>query len=390
MKASINSGGSLLHISHTDIRYDSRILKELHALETFHDYRRVAIGVNREEGATFSEQSSNARIITIRLATKALGFLPRALRYGLNFIELTAVLFFRGLALKPKVVHCHDTLVLPAGLLIKVVTGCRLVYDAHELESNKNAQTPLLSKGTLIIEKVCWGQVDLLVSVSDAIIAWYVNHLGAKAHILVLNSPELSLDPSRRLRSQESGKYFHRLYGIPEDELVFLYLGILGAGRGIEICLETFSEPSLAAHVVFVGYGELSTRIDSYCGKHLNIHLHEPVPHEQVVSLARNADFGLCLVENVSLSDYFCLPNKLFEYCFAGLPVIASDFPEIRRVVESYSLGICCAPDASNVRATIRSVIRRRPPAIVKDLSEVSWSAQAGRLRRAYVNLLES
>jgi glycosyltransferase involved in cell wall biosynthesis len=382
-------GTLLLHISHTDVRFDSRILKELHGLETLQGYSRVAIGVSREEGASASAQSPNARIITFKLVTRMFSFLPRAPRYALNFLELTAVILVRGLALKPALVHCHDTLVLPAGLVIKLATGCSLVYDAHELESNKNGQTPLLSKITLIIEKLCWRKIDLLVSVSDAINAWYVNYFGPKDHILVLNSPEISTDSEGECDQAARRKYFHRLYDIPDEKLVFLYLGILGAGRGIEICLDAFADPSVHADVVFVGYGELATKIQSYCSKYSNIHLHAPVPHEQVVALARNADVGLCFVENVSLSDYFCLPNKLFEYCFAGLPVLASDFPELRRVVEEYSLGICCTPLASEVRAAIRSVVDNPIPAVSKDLSQLSWSAQASRLRSAYRHLLE-
>ena len=46
----------------------------------------------------------------------------------------------------------------------------------------------------------------------------------------------------------------------------------------------------------------------------------------------------MCLIQNVSLSDYYCLPNKLFEYCFAEIPVLASNFPDISQTVEKYDL----------------------------------------------------
>lgn len=378
----------LLHLSNTDIRYDSRILKELRALEVLNKYARVAIGVELDEGASVSDETLRAQIVTVRLFTKLFKVLPRVLRYSLNIIELTVVFFLRGFVLRPVIVHCHDTLVLPVGVLIKLATGCKLVYDAHELESIKNGQTRILSKCTLLIEKLCWRWVDLQVSVSDSILAWYRDNLGLKEHVLVLNSPEIVNRQDFSSGTIGSKRYFHKLYGIPDDKLVFVYIGILGQGRGIKLELDAFTTPTIDAHLVFVGYGVLSSYIQSYCDRYPNIHLHKSVPHAQVVMLVRNADVGLCLIEKTSLSSYYCLPNKLFEYCFAGLHVLGSDFPEIRKVVDQYSLGTCCAVEPKRVREAIQFLIEHRPTRVDTDLSVLSWGAQAERLIHSYCKLL--
>jgi glycosyltransferase involved in cell wall biosynthesis len=270
-----------------------------------------------------------------------------------------------------------------------MLTGCKLVYDAHELESSKNGQTRAFSKGILFVERFCWRWVDLLVSVSDSILDWYRDHLGPKESILVLNSPEIDARTDAGSGAGGSGRYFHVSYAIPGDKLVFVYLGILGAGRGIEIALDAFASSSLDAHLVLVGYGDLSAHIQSYCDRHENIHLHKPVPHDQVVALVAAADVGLCLVENVSLSDYYCLPNKLFEYCFAGLHILGSDFPEIRKVIDEYSLGTCCALEPSKVREAIQFLIDHRPTRTATDFSALSWEAQAERLLHGYRKLLD-
>ncbi|MDZ7765466.1 MAG: glycosyltransferase [Melioribacteraceae bacterium] len=53
------------------------------------------------------------------------------------------------------------------------------------------------------------------------------------------------------------------------------------------------------------------------------------------------ADVGVCLIENISISYYHALPNKLFEYIMAGIPVISSSLPQMKKIVEQYNVGVC-------------------------------------------------
>jgi glycosyltransferase involved in cell wall biosynthesis len=114
--------------------------------------------------------------------------------------------------------------------------------------------------------------------------------------------------------------------------------------------------------------------------------VHDRVPHNQVVSLAKSADFGLCLVENISLSDYFCIPNKLIEYAFSGLPVVASKLPEIQRVVEEYKLGECFDNSAEQLLEVLE---RNQTGEYVQrvegvNLEALGWQAQAFKLERVF------
>jgi glycosyltransferase involved in cell wall biosynthesis len=373
----------ILHISNTDIEADSRIRKELVALSRLPGVQVSVLGVPdiNEDGAV---ELDGARYGKVRMVSRVLKVLPRAARYFFELIEFTFKMVVAGLRSTPDIVHCHDTFALPAGWILKRRLGCHLVYDAHELESNKNAQNAILSWATLLIEKVCWKEVDLLISVSDSIIDWYMSNLGTKPSVLVLNSPAIAADSDARFGAQGRGTYFHEKYRIPAGNPVFVYLGLLSPGRGIEICLDAFAAGPKDAHVVFIGSGRLEQIIAEHSKLHSNIHLHEAVPHDQVVSLVRSADYGLCLIEKASLSDYYCLPNKLFEYCFARVPVLASGFPEISRLVEQYSLGVCCDPDPGSVRAALSQLTKRRAVRVTSDIAALSWEAQASRLTTAY------
>ena len=182
----------ILHLSHTDIRCDARILRQLDALRHLSGVRVAAIGVESGEDAARGAHDDGVRIETVRVMSKQFTLLPRPLRYVINLCELVCRVLPRAVLHRPSVVHCHDTLVLPLGWVTSLLTGAALVYDAHELECHKSGQGRLLSSGTAILEWFCWSQVSLLISVSPAIIDWYQQRYGSKRSVLVLNSPLLS------------------------------------------------------------------------------------------------------------------------------------------------------------------------------------------------------
>jgi glycosyltransferase involved in cell wall biosynthesis len=377
---SVASRMRVLHLSHTDVRFDARILKELAAIRHRLKVELFAIGIVDDEGATAGPAIPGLEIESLNLSLRRWRAMPRPLRHALTFVELLVRMVPKVLAMKPDIVHCHDTLVLPIGALARLLSGSTLVYDAHELESCKNGQSRVLSCATLLIERMCWPLVDLLVSVSPPILQWYSDRLGVKWSVLVMNAPTDQRVANPR---EFPPRYFHDRFGIAEDRRVFVYLGILGPGRGIPLLLEAFGRHGCTADLVFVGYAD-SVGVADAAKRMPNIHLHPPVAHDCVVSLVRSADYGICLIEDVSLSDRYCLPNKLFEYAFAGLPVLASDLPEIRRVVHEHRLGLCCALDVSSVASGIERLVLEDWKVDVSTLQDLTWNSQASRLAEAY------
>lgn len=379
----------ILHLSHTDIRSDSRILKEMEAIKGIDGVQLSGLGVLLNESEAPPTAVRDMNIVAIPLYTRVFQWLPRPLRYALNFAELTIKILLRGWKIRPYIIHCHDTLVLPAGVLLKLISNSLLVYDAHELESNKNGQSRFLSMSTFAVERFAWRSVDHLVTVSDKIIEWYHESFGAKPATLILNSPQIKREEfAGKNLSRIDSLYLRRKFEIPDRCKVFLYLGIIGKGRGIEIALDAFSCCHSDAHFVMVGYGSLVPLAKEAASRLNNIHYHEAVPHDEVVTIASSADVGLCLIENVSLSDYYCLPNKLFEYAFAGLYVLSCNFPEIRRVVHRHGLGSTCDLDADSLVAEIERICIHGAHHETRDLDLLSWDTQAVRLRQTYHRLL--
>ncbi len=373
----------VLHISHTDINYDSRILKEMESLSVA-GYDVAGIGVLGNENVKSTD--TVLTISTIKLFSKQLTFFFRGIKHFFSLIELTIKLVFRAVRFKPNVVHCHDILVLPLGAIVKLFTGAKLVYDAHELESNKNGLSKTLSKLTLLVEKTLWGFVDRLIVVSPSIDKWYQLNVGEKETTIILNSPVIKDD-----KVFNHSNYFRDKFAIATDSKIFLYVGGLGKGRGIDLIIKAFKGTNLKASLIFLGHGGWSDRLKKLAKRHPNIYDHDAVPHDQVVSITRSADIGLCLIQNVSLSDYYCLPNKLFEYCFASLPVLASNFPDISKTVKKYGLGKCCNLDVDSIFNAIQEfeAMDELPMVSVENLYELSWTAQEQKLIGLYRNLLK-
>jgi glycosyltransferase involved in cell wall biosynthesis len=377
----------ILHLTHTDIRFDNRILKELEALSILPDNQLFAIGLIKDEGAAINNTKIlNTKIKHVDSIFRNIRIIPNTLKHLLIFIEFFLKIFIFSLKIRPKIIHCHDTLVLPIGFFLKFIFKSKLVYDAHELESNKNGQTKLFSIITIIIERICWSRINLLISVSPSIINWYSNKFGLKKSTLILNSPKIISYPQHE-KLINNNKYFHKKYNINNDKIIFIYIGALVKGRGIELLLNVFKDPLIKSHIVFMGFGELQNLVFENEKLSHNIHYHESVSHDMITNLVQNADYGLCVLENVSLSDYFCLPNKLFEYAFSGLPVLASDFPDIKNLVHQYNLGICCSFNIKDVKDTIMRLQNNPIYKISSDLNSLSWEEQAKKLRIAYIEL---
>lgn len=376
---------NVLYLAQTDIYSDSRILKEMHCIANIGDIYKVSgMGVEQYEGSSRADNVKGLDIHAIVLRTRKWTFLPRVLRHSCSLVELTTKMFYRAVKLKPSVVHCNDTLVLPLGVLIKLFLKTKLIYDAHELESNRNGLTKMLGKMTFFTEKVLWRFVDALIVVSPSIQKWYIDNIGEKDSEIILNSPVLENV------STDKSFYLRELFSIPTKSKIFLYVGGLVKGRGLDLLIEAFGKKDVRSSLVFLGYGVMSDALKRIAEESENIFVHDAVPHEKVVSVAKSADVGLCLIQNVSLSDYYCLPNKLFEYCFSEIPVLASNFPDISTVVSQYNLGKCCELDVDSISHAIKAFeeMDTLPKIDADALYELSWEAQEKKLIKLYERLI--
>ena len=322
---------SNLHIFLSPCKHESRLLKETESLLPLFDH--ISIACVWEPGLKEIDEIDNKRVIyRIRLLSKRFGkSLPIQ---TIKYIEWVVRILFKFFRSKPKVVHCHSVSSLPVGVAFKILCGSAVVYDAHELETERNGLSGIKKKLTIVSESFFIKRyVDMTVVVSESIAEWYFKKYNIQNIVVVRNVP---LQVATLL---EKKNIFRKKFDIDEGSIVFIYQGVFSKGRSIDVLLDVFSRVNEDRHIVFMGYGQLYDKILVASKKHKNVHLVEAVSPDQIINYTACADVGICLIENTCLSYYYSLPNKFFEYILSGLPVITYNFPDQSKIIVKYDCG---------------------------------------------------
>ncbi|WP_257324821.1 glycosyltransferase [Pseudoalteromonas rhizosphaerae] len=360
----------VIHVSNTDIRSDFRIIRQIKALQ---DYDVIAIGIeDKSEPHKFNLDGYCKYIILKSFSAK---FVTKSIRHFFNLIYFNIQAFLLFKSCKPSLIHVHDTYPLFSAIAYKKLYGCKVVYDCHELESNKGGQSKALARLTYFIESLCYRHCDSLITVSSLIEKWYIDtFLELPYHELIYNSPEFKQNlASKTFSDTNSNK--------------FVYVGQFSEGRNLIELLDIFQDNGQECH--FIGWGVLEDRIIESSKGFKNIHYHKPMPNDLLMEFLNENDFtfGLCILAPISLSDKYSLPNKLFEYTFSGFNVIGSDFPEIASYIKNTNSGYTFKNiEEFKVLLNTGGLIRKNINH--EELDGYSWSQMIVKLRRLYSNLL--
>jgi glycosyltransferase involved in cell wall biosynthesis len=310
---------------------DSRVLKEGLSLKK-NNYNVTVVALH-ESDLPESEEIHGLPVNRIKLKSRGWPkWKPIQLLKYLEFI-FQVIVANRN---KVDIVHCNDLNALPVGVLLKKMSknNLKIVYDAHEYEIN---DVPNQSSKSIqlkyLFEKLFIKYADQVITVSDSIANEYAKLYSITKPHLVLNCPHY-----QKIKKQN---IFRERLNIRDDQTIFLYQGGLGKGRGIELILEVFSQFKEDENVlVCMGYGPLERMVQEKEVNTMTIFFHPAVTPEVLLQYTSSADYGISFIEDACLSYRYCLPNKIFEYLMAGLPVLTSNLFEMKRLVEAYQVGV--------------------------------------------------
>lgn len=229
--------------------------------------------------------------------------------------------------------HCNDYEAFVIGVLAKITRPrLKLIYDCHELESHRNGKGAFMRFAIRTIEKLFISWTELVITVSPSIQEFYKRKYNLSFVALVRNLPnEMQVSHSNTLREKLDLKV---------DQKVFLYQGMLGKGRGIEVLLNAFeSRKTTDAVIVFMGFGALKEQIEVFAACNKNIFFVPAVSYAEIPLYTGSADVGVNSVEPTCLSYKYSLPNKLFEYIQSEIPVLTNPLPDCAALVNEYKVG---------------------------------------------------
>lgn len=353
---------------------DARVKKEMKALAE--DGWRVTVIAMPEKGAPPRESKGQVTIIRPRIYSRKKELLrekvarvsargdmsPRArllrsirsnpLRRFVADLQrdIPWELRLRKAALEARadVYHANDLDTLEICGIAAAKNGARLVYDSHELwlQSSRylTATNPLNRIRLRRIERRYVRDARAVIAVTPMRGEEMRRMYPEMGRLEIIeNAPEpLDTLPARGT--------LRRLAGIGDEEPIALYQGVICPERGLE---ELIQAAALAVDTklrfVIIGMdawnGTLQQMADE-AGLSHRITFLPPVPSEELPRITVDADMGFILFRNTCLNHYHSLPNKLYEYMMAGVPVIASGFPEMKRVIAGTGCGITVDPES--------------------------------------------
>ncbi len=256
----------------------------------------------------------------------------------LFYAEFNLRLFFWLLYHHFEIYVANDLDTLLPNVLISKLKRKKLVYDAHEyfLGILEIQDRPKVKKVWGMIEHFCFPKLEKVITVSQSIADLYHQQYGKEVKV-VRNIPIL------RNEKKMDKTSIRKELGLPLDKQIIIYQGnAIHRDRGGEEIVEAapFIDNGI---VLIVGQGDvvpdLEKRVKEMGWEDRVIFTGRVTP-ELLRKYTAAADIGVTFDKNVSPNHYYSLPNKLFEYIHAGIPIIASNLPERKRIIEEYGVGV--------------------------------------------------
>lgn len=283
---------------------------------------------------------------------------------------------------RPDVVHAHDLNTLSVGARVARRAQARLIYDSHELHTHRAGDGAIARTWAWTRERRHIGGADAVIAASQAYARYLARRYRIEVPEVVRNVPDAE--------PVTAPVDLHGELDLHPSRLLLLYQGSLQPGRGLEQAIEALAWLP-GWELVVIGYGphRLSLeRLAERRGLKPRVHFLGAVAQQQLLRWTAGGDVGLCLIQDHGLSYRWSLPNKLFEYALAGIPVVASDFGEIAEIVDQEGLGKLCQPDdpvqVAHAVATLWESVKHRDGPRVQLGHGISWSAEARRLVSVY------
>lgn len=404
-------------ISYTPVSKEPRVLRQARALEEA-GWRIVVLGLPGKTPCPkswhFVEIPDASPLVSPRALAKAVVFMGlRALggltaRYGRgDFLKMSgarivqaftpsyrvrerAIVTFleRHPDYRPDLVLCHDYFTADVAVNVARIANAKVSVDCHEYALGQYAHDPYWVKRHQSVVRALqddlYARVDGITTVCQGIA-----ELIEKDHAV--------LRPVRVVRSVPF--YVPQPFRPTGDVVTVLYHGEIFPSRALHVAVRSMRLWRPEFRLILRGYSDPAyvaqlRQIAVEVGVADRLELQPPVPFDQIVPAANEADVGYFVHIDTSPQRRFALPNKFFEYVLAGLALVVSDLPEMARLVREHDLGVLVPEcEEESIARVINSLdresideMKRHSLAAAKELN---WDAEKERMMSLYREILE-
>ena len=299
-------------------------------------------------------------------------------------------------ALRADAYHAHDTNTLLASYIAARLSRKPVILDAHELPGFLPSilARPVQRRFHLALLRRLTPGCAAVITVSPPIVDEIARRYGGPRAVLVRNMPLYQ-------KSVTSDRLRERLHLLPETHIA-LYQGGLQVNRSLDTLVRAARFLPDGIVIVIMGDGPSKAELEALIvaeGVGERVRLVPAVPYAELLSWTASADLGLTLFSpDFSPSIRYCLPNKLFEYLMAGLPVLSSQLPAVAEVLARYEVGqVCPSLEPEVVASSIATMLadeeglaamRRR--ALAASATDLNWEQEQTTLLHLYEGLLHA
>ncbi|MBA3705172.1 MAG: glycosyltransferase [Bacteroidetes bacterium] len=272
------------------------------------------------------------------------------------YAEYQIRLFFYLLLHKADVLVSNDLDTLLPNYLISKLKGSHIVYDSHELfcevpELQANSIKKKIWKG---VERWIFPKLKNVFTVNDSIANIYNDEYKVKINV-VRNIPLLSVQQLVKHQSKSE-------LNLPTDKKIIVLQGAgINIDRGAEEAVQAMQYVSDAV-LLIVGGGDVIAILKQMV---IELQLQDKVkfiaklPFEKLLQYTHHADLGLTLDKDTNINYRYSLPNKLFDYIHAGVPVLSSNLIEIKKIIVQYTIGDCIKNhDPKHIAEKINNILK--------------------------------
>jgi len=240
-------------------------------------------------------------------------------------------------AFRPTHIVAHEPECLAMTAPLADAFGSRLIFDAHEFYEDQRGADDARRAWLRRTLDACLPHVTSMITVSPGLRTLYLDQYPLLKDITIIPNATSSARPS-----PYDGR-LHNALGLPTTTSIALYQGALWHGRGLVELAKGAHSLSDDWALVFMGDGPCSSELDGFA----KVHVHPAVPHAELLEWTTGASIGIIPFRDDNLNHRHCLPNKLFEYAAAGVPVLSRALPDLAAIVQEHGIGEVCSINAS-------------------------------------------